>query len=288
MKKPEILAPAGTMEALHAAVNSGADAVYLGGERFGARAFAGNFMKNELIEGIRYAHLYGVKVYLTVNTLFRNEEIDGLYDYLLPYYEAGLDAVIVQDFGVMQYIHEFFPELPIHASTQMTITTPYAYKLLQAYGVTRIVPARELSVKELSALKADTLGNDIPELEVFVQGALCMCYSGQCLMSSFIGGRSGNRGRCAGCCRLPYKISDERNNNIDLGGQYLLSPKDLCGIEMIGAPTGSAPEIWPNALPGLFSGPLPGLAPRASSPWRPAFCVHMFSTIPTGCLITPN
>ena len=146
--RPEILAPAGSMDALKAAVHAGADAVYLGGSRYGARAYADNFDEPTLIQAIEYAHIYGVKVYLTVNTLFRNEEMKGLYAYLEPYYRAGLDAVIVQDFGVMYAISVWFPDLPIHASTQMTITAPYAYNLLKDYGVTRIVPARELSIEE--------------------------------------------------------------------------------------------------------------------------------------------
>ena len=224
------------MLSLHAAVNAGADAVYLGGSRFGARAFAGNFDENELLEGLKFAHLHGVKVYLTVNTLFRNEEIKELYDYILPYYIAGIDAVIVQDVGVLEYIHTYFPDLNIHASTQMTITTPYAFELLKNYGVTRIVPARELSVEELRALKYDISGKSISgnlELEVFVQGALCVCYSGQCLMSSFIGGRSGNRGRCAQSCRLPYSVCDEEGMPVDIDGDYPLSPKDMCGIDVI-------------------------------------------------------
>lgn len=228
--RPEILAPAGSMDALKAAVHAGADAVYLGGSQFGARAYADNFDEAALIEAIEYAHIYGVKVYLTVNTLFRDEEISRLYAYLSPFYEAGIDAVIVQDYGVMQAVSIWFPELPVHASTQMTITTPYAYDLLKEYGVTRIVPARELSIKEIAALKS---GNSVPEIEVFVQGALCYCYSGQCLMSSFLGGRSGNRGRCAQPCRLPYAIKDENGNEVDTKGDYLLSPKDLCGLEAI-------------------------------------------------------
>lgn len=227
---PEILAPAGSMEALKAAVHAGADAVYLGGSRFGARAFADNFNENTLIQGIEYCHIYGVKVYLTVNTLFRNEEIEELYDYLVPYYEAGLDAVIVQDLGVMLYIHEHFPELSIHASTQMTITTEYAYSLLKDYGVTRIVPARELSLEEITRLKTDECA---PEVEVFVQGALCYCYSGQCLMSSMLGGRSGNRGRCAQTCRLPYSVFDKEGQIVKTEGPHVLSPKDLCGLEAI-------------------------------------------------------
>ena len=228
--RPEVLAPAGSMDALRAAVQAGADAVYLGGSQFGARAYADNFTEASLIEAIEYAHIYGVKVYLTVNTLFRNEELLQLYDYLTPFYEAGLDAVIVQDFGAMKKIAEWFPKLPIHASTQMTVTTPYAYELLQRYGVTRVVPARELSMEEIAALKQ---GGHVPEVEVFVQGALCYCYSGQCLMSSFLGGRSGNRGRCAQPCRLPYEVSSLDGETIRTKGSYLLSPKDLCGLEAV-------------------------------------------------------
>lgn len=226
-RKPEILAPAGSMEALKAAVGAGADAVYLGGSMFGARAYADNFNEQSLIEGIEYCHLYGVKVYLTVNTLFRNEEISKLFNYIKPYYLAGLDAVIVQDLGVMKWIHECFPDLPIHASTQMTITTPYAFDMLKNYGVTRVVPSRELSNEELLAMKRM---NESLELEVFVQGALCYCYSGQCLMSSFLGGRSGNRGRCAQPCRLPYDLFDEFGKRLESKGAYLLSPKDLSGL----------------------------------------------------------
>lgn len=229
-KKPEILAPAGSMEALKAAISAGADAVYLGGTMFGARAFANNFDKDNLIQAIEYAHLYGVKIYLTINTLLTDNELEQLFDYLLPFYQTGLDAVIVQDLGVMCYVHENFPDLPIHASTQMTITTPYAYTLLKEYGVNRIVPARELSIKEISALKSTTA---VPEVEVFVQGALCYCYSGQCLMSSMLGGRSGNRGRCAQTCRLPYQLEDKEHKDVSTKGSHLLSPKDLCGLESI-------------------------------------------------------
>lgn len=228
---PEILAPAGSMEALRAAVFAGADAVYLGGGRFGARAYADNFTEGALLEAIEYCHIYGVKVYLTVNTLFRDAEIKELYSYLSPLYEAGLDAAIVQDLGVMVYIHEQFPDLPIHASTQMSITTKYPYKLLKKYGVTRIVPARELSMEEIRQLKS---GDDIPEVEVFVQGALCYCYSGHCLMSSMLGGRSGNRGRCAQPCRLPYTLCGENEKSLmEQKGKYLLSTKDLCGLEAV-------------------------------------------------------
>ena len=234
-KKPEILAPAGSMEALKATVYYGADAVYLGGLSYGARAFANNFDETELIRAIDYAHLYGVKVYLTVNTLFRNDEINCLFSYLKPYYEVGLDAVIVQDLGVMEYIHDKFPEIPIHASTQMSITTPYSFEILKDYGITRIVPARELSIEEIRDLKTCDYGNGYkaPELEVFVQGALCFCYSGHCLISSFIGGRSGNRGRCAQSCRLPYSLYDGEGRKIKTDGDYILSPKDLFGLKAV-------------------------------------------------------
>ncbi|MGN0153789.1 MAG: U32 family peptidase [Lachnospiraceae bacterium] len=261
--KPEILAPAGSMEALKAAVHAGADAVYLGGNRFGARAYAGNFDEAALLEAIEYSHLYGVKVYLTINTLFRNEEINVLYDYLAPFYEAGLDAVIVQDLGVLYYVHENFPDLPIHASTQMTITTEYAYRLLKEYGVTRIVPARELSMDEIRQLKAD---EEAPEVEVFVQGALCYCYSGQCLMSSMLGGRSGNRGRCAQTCRLPYTVYEEQGIPIKTKGAYLLSPKDLCGLEAV-------PEL---VKAGVDSFKIEG---RMKKPEYVAVCVRAYRKI---------
>ncbi len=261
--RPEILAPAGSMEALKAAVHAGADAVYLGGDKFGARAYASNFDSAALIEAIEYCHLYGVKVYLTINTLFRNEEILELSDYLTPLYLAGLDAVIVQDFGVMRYVHEVFPDLAIHASTQMTITTGYAYNLLKEYGVTRIVPARELSMDEIASLKNDA---GEPEVEVFVQGALCYCYSGQCLMSSMLGGRSGNRGRCAQTCRLPYSLFDEAGRQIQSKGEYLLSPKDLCGLEAI-------PEL---IQAGVDSFKIEG---RMKRPEYVAACVRAYRTL---------
>ncbi|MCM1497364.1 MAG: U32 family peptidase [Clostridium sp.] len=261
--KPEILAPAGSMEALKAAVSAGADAVYLGGSRFGARAFADNFDESALIEAIEYCHIYGVKVYLTVNTLFRDEEIEELYDYIAPLYEAGLDAVIVQDLGVMYYLYRQFPKLPIHASTQMTITTAYAYDMLKDYGVTRIVPARELSIEEIRELKERSA---VPEVEVFVQGALCYCYSGQCLMSSMLGGRSGNRGRCAQTCRLPYCAYDTQGRKLSGDEMYLLSLKDLCGLEMV-------PELMKA---GVDSFKIEG---RMKRPEYVAVCVQAYRTI---------
>ncbi len=218
----EVLAPAGTYECFRAAINAGADAVYLGGSMFGARAFAGNFEEAELIKAIRTAHLYGQKVYLTVNTLLRNDELEKLVQYVKPYYEEGLDAVIVQDYGVFAVLREAFPGLDLHASTQMTITGKYGAQLLKDMGATRVVPARELSAGEIR----DIYDNVDVEIESFVHGALCYCYSGQCLLSSMIGGRSGNRGRCAQPCRLTYSSNG-------ISEKYLLSPKDMCTIEAI-------------------------------------------------------
>lgn len=221
-KGAELLAPAGSLEVFKAVLAAGADAVYLGGRRFGARAYAGNLEDRELLEAIDYAHIHGKKLYLTVNTLVKNSEFEELYKYLKPLYEAGLDAVIVQDYGVMELIEECFPELDIHASTQMTITHRSYIDFLRNYNVTRIVPARELSLTELAALHEYSPKT---ELECFVHGALCYSYSGQCLMSSFLGGRSGNRGRCAGTCRLMY--------NAGRGRMGLLSLKDLCTLEFL-------------------------------------------------------
>ena len=222
MGNREVLAPAGTYECFRAAINAGADAVYLGGSMFGARAFAGNFEEAELIKAIRTAHLYGRKVYLTVNTLLRNDELEKLVQYVKPYYEEGLDAVIVQDYGVFAVLREAFPGLDLHASTQMTITGKYGAQLLKDMGAARVVPARELSAKEIR----DIYDNVDVEIESFVHGALSYCYSGQCLLSSMIGGRSGNRGRCAQPCRLTYSANG-------ISEKYLLSPKDMCTIEAV-------------------------------------------------------
>ena len=222
MGNREVLAPAGTYECFRAAINAGADAVYLGGSMFGARAFAGNFEEAELIKAIRTAHLYGRKVYLTVNTLLRNDELEKLVQYVKPYYEEGLDAVIVQDYGVFAVLREAFPGLDLHASTQMTITGKYGAQLLKDMGAARVVPARELSAKEIRDIYDDV---DV-EIESFVHGALRYCYSGQCLLSSMIGGRSGNRGRCAQPCRLTYSANG-------ISEKYLLSPKDMCTIEAV-------------------------------------------------------
>lgn len=172
----------------------GADAVYMGGSRFGARAYADNPGEADLKYAIDYAHIHHKKLYLTLNTLLKEEELESaVYDFLKPYYEEGLDGVIIQDFGLFSMLKSCFPELPLHASTQMTITGTEMARWLENEGMERIVLARELSLEEIKDIRQSTG----MELEVFVQGALCYCYSGQCLMSSMIGGRSGNRGRCA-------------------------------------------------------------------------------------------
>lgn len=222
----ELLAPAGSFDILKAVIAAGADAVYVGGDRFGARAYANNFSQEELLLAIDYAHLHNVKLYLTVNTLLKNKELEEeLLSYLLPFYQRGLDAVLVQDFGVLSYIHKNFPDLPIHTSTQMTVTGVSGVRFLQKYGVTRVVMAREVSLAEMRWIREETG----IELEAFVHGALCYSYSGQCLFSSLLGGRSGNRGRCAQPCRLPYEAYDV-HGNMKKRESYLLSLKDLCGI----------------------------------------------------------
>lgn len=218
----ELLAPAGNLEILKGVIESGADAVYVGGSIFGARAYANNFTEEELLEAIDFAHLRGVKVYLTVNTLIKNSEFSKLYDYLLVYYKRGLDAVIVQDIGVVKAIHEYFPSMEIHTSTQMTVTGADGVRFLSQFGVTRVVMAREISLAEMKRIHEETG----MELEAFVHGALCYSYSGQCLFSSILGGRSGNRGRCAQPCRLPYTVEGKKD-------EYILSLKDMCGIKAL-------------------------------------------------------
>lgn len=218
----ELLAPAGNLEIFKGVIESGADAVYVGGSMFGARAYANNFTEEELLEAIDFAHLRGVKVYLTVNTLIKNSEFSKLYDYLLVYYKRGLDAVIVQDLGVVKAIHEYFPSMEIHTSTQMTVTGADGVRFLSQFGVTRVVMAREVSLAEMKRIHEETG----MELEAFVHGALCYSYSGQCLFSSILGGRSGNRGRCAQPCRLPYTVEGKKD-------EYILSLKDMCGIKAL-------------------------------------------------------
>ena len=238
----ELLAPAGSMETFRAVIHAGADAVYLGGGRFGARAYANNFTEEELLSAIDYAHIHGRKVYLTVNTLFKERELtEELYSYLLPYYEQGLDAVIIQDMGAFRLIREVFPGLSIHTSTQMTVTNRYGAMMMKEMGADRVVTAREMSLAEIRDIKEHV---DI-EIESFVHGALCYCYSGQCLLSGILGGRSGNRGRCAQPCRLSYEVFDEKKRPVKTGKKdrdiYILSPKDLCTVSMI-------PELIENGV----------------------------------------
>ena len=230
-KRAELLAPAGSFASLKAAVAAGADAVYMGGARFGARAYAQNADQDEMIAAIEYAHLHGCRLYMTVNTLFKENELGELYEYLLPYYKAGLDGVIVQDLGALSFIWEHFPGIELHASTQMTITSVYGAKELKRLGCCRVVPAREVSLEEIRRIYDET-GMDI---ETFVHGALCYCYSGQCLMSSLIGGRSGNRGRCAQPCRLPYRVYEQENGTaVNKEDQKcVLSMKDLCTLDIL-------------------------------------------------------
>ena len=226
----ELLAPAGSYEGFEAALGAGADAVYVGGAMFGARAYAQNFNEEELLRAIDVAHIHGKKLYLTVNTLLKNRELkEELVSYLEPYYNAGLDAVIVQDMGVFSLLKKEFPKLHLHASTQMTVTGPEGMKFLAEQGATRVVAARELSLQELSRMhEACPI-----EIEAFVHGALCYSYSGQCLMSSLLGGRSGNRGRCAQPCRLPYQVKNFRAKEYGKGEFCPLSLKDICTIEIL-------------------------------------------------------
>ena len=228
-RKVEILAPAGSYESMVAAVNAGADAVYIGGSRFGARAYANNLDEEAMIRAIDFVHLHGCRIYMTVNTLVKEKELPDLADYLKPYYEAGLDAVIVQDLGVFSYIRKHFPDLPIHVSTQMTVTGKYSSQMLKEMGAVRVVPARELTLGEIKELY-DSTGL---EVETFVHGALCYGYSGQCLFSSLIGGRSGNRGRCAQTCRLPFDVMRDGRYINKKNEKYVLSLKDLCTLDLL-------------------------------------------------------
>ena len=227
----ELLAPAGNREALVAAVENGANAIYLAGNAFGARAYASNFDREALREAIHFAHLRKVAIHVTVNTIVADEEMGPLRDYLRFLYEAGADAVLVQDLGVARVAHETVPDLPLHASTQMSVSSLEGVRALAELGFTRVVLARELSLKEIRHICAHAP----VEIETFMHGALCVCYSGQCLMSSMIGGRSGNRGRCAQPCRLPYTLVDEKGQDVlgDKAGSYLLSPRDLSTIDVI-------------------------------------------------------
>lgn len=228
----ELLAPAGNWAALEAAFANGADAVYLGGRYFNARQSAANFSPAEIEKAVEYARLRDKKVYVTCNTLIDNGEFAAALDYAHSLYQSGVDAVIVQDLGLLTALRSLLPEWPIHASTQMTVHNSEAAVLLQEQGVSRIVLAREMTLAEIARIKQDTPGM---EFEVFVHGALCFCYSGQCLFSSMVGGRSGNRGRCAQPCRMPYQLlADDGRGKKALAaaeGRYLLSPADLCLLE---------------------------------------------------------
>ncbi len=229
MKKIEILAPAGSKEAMEAALEAGCDALYIGGSSFGARAYANNLSEADLLEAIDKVHLHGKSLYLTVNTLLKERELSRqLYRYMERFYEQGLDAAIVQDMGVLRFLHTQFPDLPLHVSTQMTITSADALEVLKGSGVTRIVTSRELTLEELKELRSQT---DL-EIESFVHGALCYCYSGQCLLASMSGGRSGNRGRCTQPCRMEYQVQGETGNCFS-APPYVLSPKDICTLEHI-------------------------------------------------------
>ena len=227
MKKIELLAPAGNMDSLKAAILAGCDAVYISGKKYGARAFAANFSNDEIVDAIIYSHLYDVKVYVTVNTLIYEKEMNDFLNYIKFLHENNVDAIIMQDLGAMDLVRQTYPNLEIHASTQMNIHSLESVKLLEKLNIKRCVLAREMSITEIEDVKK----HSNMELEVFIQGALCICYSGQCLMSSLIGNRSGNRGTCVQCCRMKYDlVKDERIVN---DFKYILSTKDLCALKNI-------------------------------------------------------
>ena len=224
---PELLSPVGNMDCLMAAINGGCDAVYLAGKAFGARGFAGNFNKEELVEAIRICHLYDVKLYVTVNTLIFDNEVESLLKYIDFLHSSGVDAVIMQDIGMIDLVRKTYPNLEIHASTQANIHNLEGVKFCEELGIRRVVLARETPYELIKEIKSNTEC----ELEIFVHGALCMSYSGECLMSALIGNRSGNRGTCAQCCRQPYSL-EINNKEVDSG--YLLSTKDLNTLNNIG------------------------------------------------------
>lgn len=238
----ELLAPAGSWEALVAAVQNGADAVYLAGKAFGARYYAANFDKEELQAAVKYAHTRGVKIYVTVNTLIADCELEDAGHYINFLYEIGVDAIIVQDLGIVKLVQDLFPDLEMHASTQMTIHNAAGAQFLKSQGISRVVLAREVSLEDIRSIRQKTA----VELEVFIHGALCISYSGQCLMSSMIGGRSGNRGKCAQPCRMKYRLVDAQGKEIPYGnfGEHLLSPRDLNTIAYL-------PEILTSGVASL-------------------------------------
>ena len=253
----ELLAPAGSFKSLKAAVANGANAVYLGGGRFNARVNAGNFSDEELIAALDYAHERGVRVYLTLNTLLKNEELSEAMEFAAFACQQGVDAVIVQDMGLLSRIREALPQLPLHASTQVTVTQGESVKMLEQLGVSRVVLSRELSLEEIQAI---AMASRV-EIEVFVHGALCVSYSGQCLLSSFIGGRSGNRGLCAQPCRLPWALS-RNGESFDKEG-YLLSPRDLMAIDLL-------PQLKKTGVASLK------LEGRMKSPEYVAIVTHIY------------
>lgn len=226
MKRVEILAPAGSMNSLYAAINKGADAVYLGGNKFSARAYASNFDNDNMIKAVDYSHCYGVKVYITLNTVLKENEIEEAVKYVGFLYEIGVDALIIQDMGLLKRVLEEYPDFELHASTQLTVHNEEAAIYFKEKGFSRIVLSREMTMEEIKYISTDLA----IETEMFVHGALCISYSGQCLMSSIIGGRSGNRGRCAQPCRMEYTLKGETSGEKK---GYLLSPKDMCTIENI-------------------------------------------------------
>ena len=226
MSKIELLSPAGDLECLKVAVQTGANAVYFGAEEFNARVNSRNFNKQELVEAIEYAKLRGVKTHLTLNILIKNNEFDDAIKLVEFAYNSGIDAVIIQDLGLAKKVIELFPDLEVHSSTQMTIYNLDGAKKIKELGFSRCVLARELTINEIENICKNT---DI-DIEVFIHGALCISYSGQCLMSSMIGGRSGNRGRCAGTCRLPYTLLKD---GIEQEKGYLLSSKDVCTLDIL-------------------------------------------------------
>ena len=228
MKRPELLAPVGNFDCLKAAIAAGSDAVYLGGYTFGARNFAGNFSNEELVEAINLCHLYGIKVYVTVNTLIYDNEVEMFLNYIEFLHKNNVDAVIMQDLGMMDLVRKTYPNLDIHASTQMHIHNIEGVKFAKEMGLKRVVVARETSIDVIKEIKKEV---DM-EIETFVHGALCVSYSGQCLISSLIGGRSGNRGTCAQICRKKFTLLDE--NKKELKSSYLLSMKDLMTLENVG------------------------------------------------------
>ena len=230
MRDVELLAPVGSFEALKAAVQNGANAVYLGGKDFGARASANNFDRDELKEAVKYAHIRGVQVFVTTNTLRKENEIEDFLEYAKFLYDIDVDAIILQDIGMARLIKRELPDFELHASTQMVAHSLEDVKYLESVGFDRVVLAREVTVEEIKYI----CDNCKADIEVFVHGALCVCYSGQCLMSSMIGNRSGNRGRCAQPCRQRYELIDVYTGEVvNSNGDYLLSPRDLNAIEEI-------------------------------------------------------